>query len=137
MCHFNIIPGYTFYGILPPKQNYKHLAIVLKNKDTKVKYCYCRSSLNVNSLIYSVDDFAKIEKGDMELLFGDRAEETYIYLSKNHIIEISYSDLCSRLRDKVFEEKIFCPKIIYNEIIDKIRKSKNLSPRFKKELLDS
>jgi hypothetical protein len=135
MSDFNIAQRFTFYGLLPPGSTKSHLAVVLNEKEEFIKYCYCTSVFYQNLLRYNECDCFVIKSKDMADYFPNTQRDTYIYFSEDKIITITLAILKIKLRDNEYEERKPLDEIIFSDLVDAIKVSNNLSPRFKKALL--
>jgi len=129
----NITGGFTFRGYIPDGSDKQHIGIVLGVKDELLKYCYGTSQFNkiVNK---NEAEFVKIPLEVMQLYFS-KPKITYIFLSTRHIIDIFFITFKSRLGSE-YDTLEPISKEIFNSIIDKIRNSNNLPPRFKKDFFE-
>jgi len=128
---YEISGGFAFYGFIPDNSTEQHLGIVLGVNDPLLKYCYCTSKFKkiINDM-----DFIKIPASIMEKHFRD-SQETFIYLSQRHIIDMYLTTFQSRLSSE-YEAKGQIDNDIFITILNKIRNSNNLSERFKLEFFE-
>jgi len=127
--------GFTFYGFIPKDSNEQHLGIVLGVKDTLLKYCYCTSKEKYKNIKFRETDYVKIPAHMMEKYFNN-PQETFIYISQQHIIDIPLITFQSRLSSFEYEEKERIDNGIFSAILSKINNSDNLSERFKQEFFE-
>jgi hypothetical protein len=135
MTDFNITKRFTFYGLLPPNSNKNHLAIALNEKEEFIRYCYCTSVFNQNLLRHNQCDCFIIKYYDMAPYFPNTQKDTYIYFSEDKIITITLAILKIKLRDGEYEERKPLDEMIFSDLVEAIKLSNNLSPRFKETLL--
>jgi hypothetical protein len=128
----NIFGGFTFYGYIPDNSSKPHLGIVLGINDPYLKYCYCTSKYNkiINNL-----EFIKIPASIMEKYFNN-PQDSYIFISEQHIIKILLITFQNRLSSSEYEEREQVGNDIFISILNKIRNSDNLSERFKNEFFE-
>jgi hypothetical protein len=128
---YDIGPQFTFYGYIPDNSIKQHLGIVLNEKEGIVKYCYCTSKFR---LLQNETDFIRIAKEKMRAYFND-PQDTYIFLSQRHIIDILLITFISRIKDNEYEERVPIDNDLYITIVSKIKNSENLPERFKQEII--
>jgi hypothetical protein len=129
---YDIGPRTTFYGKIPSGSDQEHLGIVLNSKDSLVKHCYCTSKYKK---IYSDTDFVHITKEKMANYF-DPPQDTYIYISNQHIIDLPLITLIVGLDSAEYGLRQPIDTDTYITIISRVQNSNNLSERFKKEFFD-
>jgi hypothetical protein len=129
---YNIGPQFAFYGYIPDGSPKQHIGIVLNVKDGAVKYCYCTSKYK---LLHSETDFIHIAKEKMSAYF-DNPQDTYIFISPQHIIGILLITLVSRIDSGEYDICEPASNDIYIAILSRIRNSDNLSERFKREIFE-
>jgi predicted RNA-binding protein len=86
-------------------------------------------------LLHAETDFIHIAKEKMSAYFPN-PQDTYIFISPQHIIDILLVTFVSRIDSNEYE---ICEPIdndVYIAIISKIRNSDNLSDRFKQEFFN-
>jgi hypothetical protein len=132
MQHDDIPAGFAFYGYIPDGSKRQHLGIVLGVKSFILKYCYETSKFKK---LFKNTDYVKIPAKKMKKYFNN-PEETYIFLSQNHIIDIQLITFNSRLTDSEYERKGQIDNDIFIAIMNKIDNSNNLSERFKHEFFE-
>ena len=128
----DIYGGFTFYGYIPDGSDKQHIGIVLGIKDELLKYCYCTSKFKYSRIINEID-FIKVPAIKMSTYF-DNPQDTYIFISPQHFIEMLIITFNSRLGSE-YEIKPPIDKDTYISILCKIQNSDNLSERFKNEFL--
>ena len=104
------------------------MGIVLGVKEELLKYCYCTSKFT--KIINNID-FIKIPAEKMSVYFKN-PQNTYIFLSTHHIIDMLVITFKSRLGS---EYEIMPPidEDIFISILSRIRNSDNIPERFKNE----
>jgi hypothetical protein len=113
MPNYTITKRFTFYGLLPPKSNKSHLAIVLNKKEEIVKYCYCTSVFNLTLLRYNECDCFIIKSNDMTDYFPNTSKNTYIYFSEDKIITTTLDFLKTKLQAGEYEKRKPFDEIIF------------------------
>jgi hypothetical protein len=136
MSNYPISKRYAFYGLLPPGSPKPHLAFVLNNKNALVRYCYCTSAGEPFLFKFIESEFFYLDEKYMTRYFPKESDAAYIYLSESNMINISLSDLENSLDNHTFTEKELLDEERYNDLIRMIKKSYNLSERFKRDLIE-
>jgi len=129
---YEIKCGFVFYGYIPDGSNEQHLGIILGTNDIILKYCYCTSKARYNYLKFNEIDFVKIPVSLMAKYFNN-PQETYIFLSQRHIIDMLLVTFNSRISSSEYDVKEQIDNDIIIAIFNKIRNSDNLSERFKND----
>ena len=129
---YEISGGFTFYGYIPNGSNEQHLGIVLGVKEPLLRYCYCTSKKKYKYITHDETDIVRISASVMKKYFRS-PQETFIFLSQHHIIEMLIINFKSRLSDNEYEARDKIDDDIYIAILNKIRNSDNLSDRFKRD----
>ena len=131
---YEISGGFAFYGQIPPGSNETHLGIVLGVKETLLKYCYCTSKKYIH-ITFNGTDFVKIPASLMSNYFHN-PQETFIFLSQRHIIDMLLITFVNCLSNFEYEAKGQIDTDIFVTILNKIRNSDNLSERFKRDFFE-
>ena len=101
--HYEISGGFTFYGYIPDNSDKQHIGIVLGVKDPLLRYCYCTSKNKYKHIFINEMDFITIPASVMKKYFPN-PQESFIFISQRHIIEMLLINFTSRLSDNEYEE---------------------------------
>jgi len=129
---YEVTCGFTFLGFIPDGSNEQHLGIVLGVNDPILKYCYCTSKNKYKYLKFNEIDFVKVPASQMGRYFNN-PQDTYIFLSQRHIIDMFLLTFYSRISNSEYDIKEQIDSDIIIAIFNKIRNSDNLSERFKND----
>ncbi|MCL2801218.1 MAG: hypothetical protein FWD28_05630 [Treponema sp.] len=129
---YEISCGFAFYGFIPDGSNEQHLGVVLGVNDLILKYCYCTSKNKYKYLHFNEIDFIRVPVSLMEKYFYN-PQETYIFLSQRHIIDMYLVTFNGRISSSEYDVKGQIDNDIIIAIFNKIKNSENLSERFKND----
>jgi hypothetical protein len=127
-----VVPGFTFYGTLPPGQEELHLAIVLRADEINVIYCYCTSRNNARVHRY-LRPF--VIEADLMGRYFKIPKTSYVFLSDQDIKSMPLVTLSQGLEMGIYASRGMLEEAVLMDLVQEIYQSGNISARFKGEIL--